>query len=384
MQKRTNAIHKGENNCNEGVVTPVDHSTTFYQRNILYRGDYFYARLDNPTTRALETKIAALEDAKCALAFSSGMAAITTTISALLRTKGEIVACEDLYGGTRLFLNTLQERMGIRIRYVDARDAANVCAAITQKTCLVLLESPSNPLLKLCPLEDMRVLKAQYPNVVFIVDNTFATPLGQWPLDYHMDISLHSMTKFINGHSNVIAGAILTNDVALQAILFDERALRGSILSPSDAERVSQNIKTLHLRMRQHEKNALEIAKFLARHRLVKTVLYPGHPSHPQHQLAMKQMKNFGGVITIELYGDASTTRAFMEALKIITPAVSLGGVESLAEAPFFMTHGKLSLKEKNELRITETMVRLSIGIEDCGDLIKDLNEALKSSGPNI
>ncbi|MDX1535664.1 MAG: PLP-dependent aspartate aminotransferase family protein [Candidatus Spechtbacterales bacterium] len=381
MKEETTAIHAGLDNPNGGVTTPVDLSSTFRQDSLALDG-FAYSRLSNPTVASLEKQLAALEDATYALAFSSGMGAISTTILGLLESGDEIIVSDDLYGGTQKFLDTIAIKLGITVVRVDAVHSVNVANAINDKTKMIYLETPTNPLLKIVSLHDICLVRDinLISNPLIVVDNTFATPLGQDPLFWGADIVLHSLTKYINGHSDVIAGAVMLNDKGLKDTLFATRTYMGTCMNPFDAMLVSRGIKTLPARMNLHEAGANEIAIFLEGHPMAENVLYPGLRSHPQHNIATQQMDNYGGMVTFTLKGDTDAVQRFLDALKIFTPAVSLGGVESLIEVPYFMTHGNMSHEEKDTLGITENMIRISIGIENIDDLLKDLTTALQAA----
>ena len=379
----TKAIHAGEEpDFREGasgdVVVPIHLSTTFARKKISEpTGGYDYTRSQNPTRKALETKLAALENAKYGLAFSSGLAAETTVLLSLLKPGDHIVAFDDLYGGTKRLINSVFAKYGINASYVDATVAANVEKAITPHTKAVWLESPTNPLLKVSDIKAISAI-AHRNNLTLIVDNTFLSPYFQKPLDLGADIVVHSSTKYIAGHSDVLGGAVLLNDDALyQQAQFHQNAA-GAVLSPFDAYMTLRGVKTLSLRMEQHQKNALKIALFLEKHPKISKVFYPGLECHPQHAISMRQTSGHGGVLSFEIKAAAKNATTFLEKLKLFAIAESLGGVESLIQLPSVMTHASLTKEAREEVGITDCLIRLSAGIEDIEDLIGDLEQGLK------
>lgn len=378
----TNAIHKGEKpnfNASGDVVVPIHLSSTFARASVdKPPAGYEYSRSANPTRDALEKKLASLEKAKYGLAFSSGLGAETTLLLSLLKSGDHVIAFDDLYGGTkRLFNEIFAKRFGITFTYVDATDPIIVEKAINSKTKLIWLETPTNPLLKIGDINAISRI-AKNRGILTAVDNTFMSPYSQNPLLLGADIVLHSTTKYINGHSDSIGGAIMTNELHIfEKLKFTQNAA-GNILSPFDSYLVARGIKTLAPRMKAHNSNALAIANFLQNHPLVDSVQYPGLPSHPQHELAKKQMTGFGGVISFELKGTTDTTKKFLANLKLFLLAESLGGVESLIEHPATMTHASLTVDERKSIGITDTLIRVSVGIEHADDLIADLQNALE------
>lgn len=337
-------------------------------------GEFVYGRLSNPTRHALETRIAALEGGAHGAAFASGTAAIFTTLLARLTPGDHVVAFEDLYAGTRRMLDDVfRSRLGVDVTYVDATDTANVAAALREETAAVWMESPTNPKLALCDIAGIADLVADR-DVMFGVDNTFASPYFQRPLELGADVVAHSTTKYLNGHSDAIAGAVVTDDDALaEEIRFLQQVGVGAVSGPFDSYLVSRGTKTLAVRMERHEANATAVAEFLDERPEVTDVYYPGLPSHPDHELAREQMSGFGGILSFELDGDVGDAKRFVEALSEFTLAVSVGGVESLIELPAAMTHEPLSPAEREALGISDTLVRVSVGIEGIDDLIADL-----------
>ncbi|WP_435317221.1 trans-sulfuration enzyme family protein [Haloarchaeobius sp. TZWSO28] len=338
-------------------------------------GEFVYSRLSNPTRHALEKRLGALEGGKHAFAFSSGTAAIASVVMSVVRPGDHIVAFDDLYAGTRrMFEDLFTSRLNVDVSFVDATETANVADAITDDTTMVWMETPTNPRMKMCDIGAIAEL-ADDADAVFGVDNTFMSPYFQSPLDLGADVVAHSTTKYLNGHSDSVGGAVIMNDDELaDQLTFIQQIGLGDMLSPFDSYLLMRGIKTLPLRMRQHEANATVIAEYLEDHDLVESVFYPGLESHPQHDLANEQMHGYGGVLSFELAGDITDAKAFLESLEEFTLAVSLGGVESLIELPAGMTHEPLPKAEREALGITDTLVRVSVGIEHIDDLIADLD----------
>jgi len=377
----TKSIHVGEEpNLKEGgsgdVVVPIHLASTFARREIdKPTGGYEYSRTGNPTRHALEKRLAALENAKYGLAFASGLAAEATLLISLLKKGDHIIAFDDLYGGTRRLFNQTLSSFGLKFTYLDVRYLENVERAIKRNTRMIWLETPTNPLMKLC---DVRAISkiAREQNVITVVDNTFMSPYFQNPLDLGADIALHSTTKYLGGHSDVVGGAImLSNEELYSKLKFNQNAI-GAVPSPFDCFLVLRGIKTLALRMERHNYNALKIAEYLESHPRVEKVNYPGLKSHPQHELAKKQMTGFGGILSFQIKGNLKDVKNFVKKLKIIAIAESLGGVESLVDHPALMTHASLTKEEREKIGITDNLLRLSVGIEDVEDLIADLNQA--------
>ncbi len=385
MAFETSAVHAGEEPVYTGgasgdVVIPIHLSSTFARKDVeAPTGGYEYSRSGNPTRFALEKKLAAIEGASHGLAFSSGLAAETTVGLSLLKKGDHVVAFDDLYGGTRrLFNHVFHDRFGIGFSYVDARDPENVKAAIRKNTRFVWLESPTNPLIRLSDIHEIAGI-AHDAGVPVIVDNTFASPYFQQPLALGADIVVHSTTKYINGHSDSVGGAVMLSDEDLfQKIRYNQNAA-GAILSPFDSFLVARGIKTLALRMERHGKNALAIARYLEGHEKVREVYYPGLPSHPQHALAKKQMSGFSGMLSFELKGGKTGARQFLKNLHLFALAESLGGVESLIEHPATMTHASIPKKDREKVGVKDSLVRVSAGIENVEDLIADLGQALET-----
>jgi len=378
----TKAIHAGEKpDYREGatgdVVVPIHLATTFARKHVTEpTGGYEYIRTANPTRKALENKLAALENAAYGLAFSSGLAAESTVLMSLLKPEDHVVAFDDLYGGTKRLFNNVFNKFEFVVSYVDATNPKNIEQAIRPNTKLIWIETPSNPLLKISDIKAISEISHKH-NVILVVDNTFLSPYFQNPLDLGADIVVHSTTKYIGGHSDVLGGAALTNNTSYyEKIAYNQNAI-GAVISPFDSYLTLRGLKTLALRMNQHQKNALEIAHYLEKHPKVNKVIYPGLESHPQHDLAKRQMKGFGGVLSFELKGTLEDAETFLSKLNVFALAESLGGVESLIELPSLMTHSSVAKEVREKIGITDTLIRVSVGLEDINDLIADLEQAL-------
>jgi cystathionine gamma-lyase len=377
----TAAVHAGQRPepITGAVMTPVFLTSTFAQKAPGKHTGFEYSRTQNPTRFALEANLAALEGGSWGLAFNAGVAASTAVLS-LLDAGDHVVAGDDLYGGSYRLFEKVFRRLGIRFSYVDARDPGAVAAAIERRTRLCWLETPTNPLLRLADIRAVaRVCAAR--GVRLCVDNTFMTPFFQRPLDLGADLVVHSTTKYLNGHSDVVGGAVIGRDQDLRArVAFVQNSLGGS--QPAfDSFLVLRGTKTLAVRMERHQANALAVARWLESRREIAWVLYPGLPSHPQHALARRQMSGYGGMVSFafrEGRGVLARARDFLAALRVFTCAESLGGVESLAEHPAIMTHASIPPERRKALGIGDGLVRLSVGIEHVDDLIADLDLALR------
>ncbi len=384
MKFETRAIHIGEEpNLKEGgtgdVAMPIHLASTFARKEVgTPTAGYEYSRTDNPTRKALQARLAALEGADYGLAFASGLAAETTLFLSILSSGNHVVAFDDLYGGSRrLFSQVFNKRFQIELTYVDAIDTSLIERAIKDNTSLIWLETPTNPLLKLCNIKTIAEI-AHQKNILVVVDNTFMSPYFQQPLALGADIVMHSTTKYLNGHSDSVGGALmLSNSELYEKIKFTQNSA-GAILSPFESYFILRGTKTLAVRMREHQKNALAIANYLASHSQVKKVIYPGLDSHPQHELAKKQMSGFGGMLSFELDGDLNAATNFAENLEYFALAESLGGVESLIELPALMTHASVSKQQREDIGLADTLIRLSIGIENIDDLLEDLEKAFQ------
>jgi cystathionine beta-lyase/cystathionine gamma-synthase len=379
----TRAIHIGQaaDPATGAVIVPIYQTSTYAQSEVGVHKGYDYSRTSNPTRSALEACLASLDGGRYGLAFASGMAAEDTLLH-LFESGDHVVACDDVYGGTfRLFKRVL-ERVGLRFTFVDATRIENVAAAIEDRTRLIWLESPTNPLLKLIDIAAVSRL-AHAREVIVAVDNTFASPYCQRPLELGADVVHYSTTKYLGGHSDVVGGALVTaNDGLYERLKFLQNAV-GGVPGPFDSWLVLRGLKTLAVRMRQHSANALQIGQFLEQHARVKRVYYPGLPSHPQHELAQRQMTGgFSGMLSFEVQGGVQAAREVARRTKLFTLAESLGGVESLIELPALMTHASLPVERRAEIGIDDGLIRLSVGIEDADDLVADLDQALSQNQP--
>ena len=376
----TRAIHGGQapDPTTGAVMTPIYATSTYAQQSPGVHKGFEYGRTQNPTRMAFERCIADLESGRQGFAFASGLAASATLLE-VLPSGSHIVALDDLYGGTyRLFERVRRQSAGLEFTFADMSDRAKLEAALRPNTRMIWVESPSNPLLKLVDLA-MVAEVARARGILAVADNTFDTPWVQRPLEFGFDVVLHSVTKYLNGHSDMIGGAIVTGDNAQlgEQLAFLHNAV-GAVLGPFDAFLALRGLKTLPLRMARHCESALAIAQRLAQHDKVARVHYPGLPDHPQHALARRQMKAFGGMVTMVLRGGLDDARRFLERLQIFVCAESLGGVESLAEHPAIMTHASLPAEIRGSLGIDDSLVRLSVGIEDVDDLMADIEQALR------
>ena len=377
MSFQTDTIHAGvaPDKAYGAIMTPIYQSSTFVFEDIGKHRGFDYTRSGNPTRKALEDSLCALEGCTSAVAVTTGMAAITTTLN-LFRSGDEIICTDDCYGGTSRLMKTVEEHFGIRVHFVNLQDASNLLPLVNENTRAVWVETPSNPLLNLVDISAVSTL-AKERGLLTIVDNTFLSPYGQKPFELGADIVVHSTTKYLNGHSDVVGGAVLSNSEELDSRLkFLVNAL-GTCAQPFDCWLVLRGIKTLVVRMREHERNALAVAEFLQSHPKVKRVFYPGLPAHPQHKLAKKQQRSFGGMVSFELDGPIEELYRVLKATKLFALAESLGGVESLIEHPATMSHASMDSEHRLAAGITDSIIRLSVGIEDRDDLIADLQSAL-------
>lgn len=376
----TRAIHAGQfpDPSTGAVILPISLSTTFKQASPGVHQGYDYARSGNPTRESFEGCIASLENGKYGLAFSSGLGA-TTSLTHLLKAGDHIVCIDDCYGGTRRYFSRVAANFGLSFTFADLAKPGALEASLNEHTKMIWIETPTNPLLKLVDIQALAsVAKAR--NIMFVVDNTFMTPYFQNPLELGATVVVHSVTKYINGHSDVVMGVVVTNDKEIyENLKFLQKSL-GAVPSPFDCFLAIRGVKTLHVRMIQHEKSALEVAKFLQGHEMVEKVIYPGLPSHPQHALAKSQMSGFGGMLSFVVKGGIQEANALLETVKIFALAESLGGVESLIELPSVMTHASVPPEARKELGISDGLIRLSVGIEDVSDLIADLEHGLKAA----
>jgi cystathionine gamma-lyase len=375
----TRAIHAGQepDPTTGAIMTPIYATSTYVQESPGKHKGYDYARSINPTRLAYEKCIADLENGTRGFAFASGLAAISTSLE-VLDSGSHIVASDDLYGGTfRLFDRVRKRSANLDFTYIDLTDASRLEKAIKPNTRMAWIETPSNPLLKLIDLEAIAKI-ARENKMISVSDNTFATPWIQRPIEFGFDMVIHSATKYLNGHSDMVGGAIVVgeNKELADQIAFLQNSV-GAIASPFDSFLVMRSLKTLALRMERHCANALEIARWLEEQPQVKSVSYPGLKSHPQHDLAREQMRGFGGMVTIVLKTDLAGTRRFLESTRLFSLAESLGGVESLINHPALMTHASVPKEKRDALGVSDSLVRLSVGVEDLRDLIDDLRTAL-------
>ncbi|MDD2717801.1 MAG: cystathionine gamma-synthase [Candidatus Wallbacteria bacterium] len=378
MKFETRAIHDGQqpDPLTGAVIVPVYQTSTYHQEAIGKHKGYEYSRTGNPTRTALETAIASLEEGRFGLAFASGLAAAGAVFS-LLEKGDHLVAGDDMYGGTYRLLERIFSRWGITATYADVDDPDSFKRAIRPETKMIWLETPTNPLLKIVDIKKICALKNQNRNLIVAVDNTFASPYFQRPLTLGADIVAHSTTKYMGGHSDLVGGSIATSSEDLyQKMKFYQNAM-GVVPGPWDCWLTLRGLKTLALRMREHEKNALYLAEWLSHHPAIEKVYYPGLKNHENHELAKAQMDGFGGMISIEIKGGFPEVEQFMSGLKIFTLAESLGGVESLVCYPARMTHGSIPEEERKKRGIGDNLVRLSVGIENKTDLLNDLEHAL-------
>ncbi|KOB76602.1 Cystathionine gamma-lyase [Operophtera brumata] len=373
----TMAIHVGQDPekwKSASVVPPIVTSTTFKQPAPAEHTGFEYGRSGNPTRNTLEECLAALDNGKYGLTFASGLGA-TTTIVSLLSNGDHIVSSDDLYGGTNRLL-----RMGIQTTFTDFTDAENVKNAIQDNTKMIWIETPTNPLLKVVDIAVITKIAKARSDIIVVVDNTFLTSYLQRPLDFGADVVMYSLTKYMNGHSDVIMGAAIVNDDELEKRLRFLQNAMGVVPSPIDCYFVNRSLKTLALRMEQHKKSSMIIAKWLQKHSKITEVLHPGLATHPQYSIARKQMTGHSGVFSFKHTGGLAESRKFLSSLKVFTLAESLGGYESLAELPSLMTHASVPAEQRAELGITDSLIRISVGLEDTEDLIDDLEQAFRQA----
>ena len=375
----TRAIHAGQepDPTTGAVMQPIYATSTYVQTSPGVHKGFEYGRTHNPTRMAFERCVADLENGVQGFAFASGLAA-SATILDTLDSGSHVIALDDLYGGSyRLFENVRKRSAGLEFTFMDMTDPTKIVAAIKPNTKMIWIESPSNPLLKLVDLAAVAAIAKQH-NLISVADNTFATPYVQRPLDHGFDLVVHSVTKYLNGHSDMVGGMVVARETGALAerLTYLHNAV-GSILGPFDSFLAMRGLKTLHLRMERHCESALAIAQWLSTHPKVEKVLYPGLASHPQHALATRQMNGYGGMVTPILKGTLDDSRRFLERLKIFVCAESLGGVESLAEHPAIMTHASIPAHIRKSLGISDSLVRLSVGVEDLADLKADIEQAL-------
>ena len=381
MKFGTKVLHAGiKPDASSGaIMTPIFQTSTYVQRSPGDHDGYEYARTQNPTRDVLQENLAALENGKYARCFSSGMAAMDAIVK-LLRTGDEVVSINDLYGGSYRMLTKIFGKFGIESKFIDMTDLGILESEISSKTKLIWLETPTNPMLTIVNIEAICAF-AKAKNILVCVDNTFASPYLQNPLDLGADMVAHSATKYIGGHSDVVHGAVICNDDKIAEELAFIQNSCGAVPGPQDCFLILRGIKTLHVRMDRACANAKSVAEYLSRHDKVDRVIYPGLKKHPQHELAKKQMRDFGAMISFDLKADSSeAAMKVLSSTKIFALAESLGGVESLIGHPASMTHASIPREERLKTGLTDSLIRLSVGIEDIDDLIKDLEQALQSA----
>ncbi len=380
----TRAIHAGQepDPTTGAIMTPIYTSSTYVQESPGVHKGYDYSRSINPTRKALEACISDLEGSSFGYAFSSGMAACSTVLE-VLNSGDHVLAMDDLYGGTyRLFEDVRKRSAGLEFTFSDLSDLSTLKSSITSNTKMIWVETPTNPLLKIVDLLEIAKF-AKENNLISVCDNTFCSPYVQNPLELGFDIVVHSATKYLNGHSDLIGGVVICSNQRPELadqILFLQNAV-GSIMSPFDSFLLLRSLKTLAVRMERHCENAMKIASFLENHKAIEKVIYPGLKNHPHHELASKQMQGYGGMITLILKGGLDSAKSFLERTEIFSLAESLGGVESLIEHPAIMTHASIPPEIREEIGISDGLVRLSVGIESLDDLIQDLEVSLKGLG---
>jgi cystathionine gamma-lyase len=378
MKFGTKAIHAGQepDPTTGAIMTPIFQTSTYWQESPGNHKGYAYARGKNPTRKALEDCLAALENAQFGLAFSSGMGA-TDTVMKLLKPGDEVITGNDLYGGSYRMFTQIFAQYGIKFHFIDLNDAANISNYVTENTKLIWIETPTNPTMRIVDIAAAATI-AKANNLLLVVDNTFASPYLQNPIDLGADIVMHSATKYLGGHSDVIMGALLTN----RQDLFDKLAFIqnscGAVPGPMDSFLVLRGLKTLHLRMKAHCENGRKVAEYLKNHLKVEVVYWPGFVDHPNHGIAKKQMRDFGGMISFSTKGATlESTFKLASSFKVFSLAESLGGVESLINHPATMTHASIPKAERDKAGVTDTLLRLSVGVEDAEDILADLEQAL-------
>lgn len=378
MKFGTKAIHAGvdPDEATGAIMTPIYQTSTYVQPEIGVNKGYAYSRTSNPTRHALEKSLAALENGKYGACFGSGLAAIDCVIK-MLNPGDEVISTSDLYGGTFRLFRTIFEKYGIKFHFVGMSNTEQVEAKINAKTKLIWVETPTNPMMNIVDITAM-VEIAKKAGAHLCVDNTFATPYLQNPLDLGADIVMHSVTKYLGGHSDVVMGALVTSDAAIAEEMYRIQNSSGAVTGPMDSFLVLRGIKTLHLRMQRHCENGEAVAKFLASHPKVDKVYWPGFESHPNHEIAKKQMRGYGGMISFSLVGNKlEDAHELVRKVKVFALAESLGGVESLIGHPATMTHASIPKEEREKTGIVDSLIRLSVGVEDIEDIVTDLKQAL-------
>lgn len=374
----TKAIHAGvePDPATGAIMTPIYQTSTYKQEKVGKNKGYAYSRTLNPTRHALENALAELENAKYGACFGSGLAAIDAVIK-MFGPGDEIITTDDLYGGSYRIFTTIFAKFGIKFHFIKMDDLSNLESTINENTKLIWIETPTNPMMNIIDIEAVAEI-AKKSNIMLGVDNTFATPYLQTPIDLGADLVMHSVTKYLGGHSDVVMGAIVTNDKKIADEIYRIQNSSGAITGPMDSFLVLRGLKTLHLRMQRHCENGEKLAFFLKDHAKVDKVYWPGFEDHPNHEIAKKQMRGFGGMISFSLKGnDMKDAHAIMEKFKVFTLAESLGGVESLTCHPVTMTHAAIPKEIREDAGIVDSLIRLSVGVEDAEDLINDLKQAL-------
>ncbi len=378
MKFGTKAIHAGvhPDEATGAIMTPIYQTSTYVQEGVGNHKGYEYSRTQNPTRHALEKNIAALENGKFGACFGSGLAAIDCVIK-MLNPGDEVISTNDLYGGTYRLFRTIFEKYGIKFHFVPMGDADEVQKYVSDKTRLIWVETPTNPMMNIIDIRKMAEV-AKKANAWLAVDNTFATPYLQNPLDLGADLVMHSVTKYLGGHSDVVMGALVTSDEHIASEMYRIQNSSGAVTAPMDSFLVLRGIKTLHLRIQRHCENGEKIARFLADHPKVDKVYWPGFESHPNHEVAKAQMRGFGGMISFTLKGNKmEDAHAIVKKVKIFSLAESLGGVESLLGHPATMTHASIPKEVREQSGVVDSLIRLSVGVEDADDLVQDLEQAL-------
>jgi len=378
MKFGTKAIHAGvsPDSATGAIMTPIYQTSTYVQDGIGNHKGYAYSRSQNPTRHALEKSLAALENGKHGACFGSGMAAIDCVLK-MLNPGDEVISTNDLYGGTYRIFKTIFEKYGIKFHFVGMQNADNIEAYVNENTKLIWVETPTNPMMNIIDITATAKISKKY-GIMLAVDNTFATPYLQNPLDMGADIIMHSVTKYLGGHSDVVMGALICNDDTIANEMYRIQNSSGAVTAPMDSFLVLRGIKTLHLRMQRHCENGKVIANFLAAHPKVDKVYWPGFASHPNHEVAKRQMSGFGGMISFTLIGDKmKDAHTVLNKSKLFALAESLGGVESLIGHPATMTHAAIPKADRQAIGVVDSLIRLSVGVEDAEDLIEDLENAL-------
>lgn len=380
MKFATRAIHAGQNPdpTTGAIMTPVYLTSTYVQESPGVHKGWEYSRTHNPTRKAYENCMANLESGKYGFAFASGCAA-TTTILHMLKSGDHVVAMDDMYGGTFRLFNRVLKNNGFEFSYVDLTDSKNLESVLKPNTKMIWLETPTNPTLKLADIRAICEI-AKKKNILVVVDNTFMSPMFQRPLELGADIVVHSATKYIGGHSDMVGGIAVTSSPQIAETLAFLSNSMGGIQGPFDSFLALRSLKTLPLRMKAHAENAMKVAQFLESHPSVEKTVYPGLASHPQYELAKKQMHGFGGMITFFIKGGLPAAQKFLESVQVFALAESLGGVESLIEHPAIMTHASVPIEQRKALGIDDSLIRLSVGVEDCDDLLADLKQAFEKA----